>query len=129
MTGKSDVLDAVVEWMILRILEERGPTRALLLSRELRRRSRGTLSITDTAVSIALQRLELSGWLQNHQSPAAPSKERVYKLTRSAERYMPKELEQWQFFLANSNKITALVERFVGSEGTFKIAVQTRRSA
>lgn len=127
MTGKSDVLEAVVEWMILRVLEERGPIRRLLLTRELRRRAQGALPLTDSAISVAVQRLELSGWVLTRSSGA--SKEEIYRLTRSAERYMRKELEQWQFFLANSHKITALVQQFVVGEAKLNTADHGRKSA
>jgi DNA-binding PadR family transcriptional regulator len=106
--GKSDVVEAVIQWMLLRALQQSNVTTKSQLISLVKKKAQGSLPLSDYAIETALAKLEMSGWIS--ESRHTPDGNRVCKLSRSAERYLPQEAAQWRFFVSHAHKIIDLVE-------------------
>ena len=107
--GKSDVLEAVLQIFILKVLYEGGTIEGQSIVRELWRRVNGLIVIEEDSVYIALSKLELSGWVKNQRS-AALARSGEYVLSRSARKFLPQEMKVWQDFVEQWPQISLLLE-------------------
>jgi len=107
--GKSDVLEAVVQILILKVLHEGGTVEGQSIARELWRRVNGLIVIEEASVYIALSKLELSGWVKNQRS-AALARSGEYVLSKSARKFLPQEIKEWQDFVEQWPQISLILD-------------------
>jgi DNA-binding MarR family transcriptional regulator len=89
--GKSDLLEAVVQVLVLTTLREGGPKTIRTLTKQLLGRTAALTFICGASVSIATAKLEMSGWIRRER---AASRNRVgrYVLTDAASRMLALEV-------------------------------------
>ena len=107
-SGKSDVFEAVVQILILMILNDCGTTDGPSIVEEMRRKMNGLIYIEEASGYIALLKLEASGWIKNKTSTATP-RTGVYALTKSASTYLPQEIKEWQYFVDHWPQISCIL--------------------
>ncbi|HEY5255885.1 MAG TPA: PadR family transcriptional regulator [Acidobacteriaceae bacterium] len=107
--GKSDVLEAVVQIIILKVLHDGGTMEGQSIARELWRKANGLIVIKEASVYIALSKLELSGWVKNQRSAALPRSGK-YVLSGSARKFLPREMKEWQDFVEQWPQISLILD-------------------
>lgn len=109
---KSDVFEAVVQILILKILHERGTAEGQSIVKELRRRTDRLISIEESSGYIALSKLASSGWIR-HEGYTATSRSGRYVLSKSASKHLPREMKEWQSFVDHWPQISCILNDVV----------------
>jgi DNA-binding PadR family transcriptional regulator len=96
--GKSDVFEAVIQILVLKILHEHGTANGPRIVKELLRKTDGLMVIEEASGYIALAKLASSGWIRSEEC-ATSSRSGKYVLSSSASRCLTREMETWQGFV------------------------------
>jgi hypothetical protein len=97
--GKSDLLEAVVQLLVLTTLRDGGPRTIRTVTKQLLTRAAALSFICDASVSMAAAKLEMSGWIRRER--AVPRKDAGrYVLTDTASRMLALEVRDWAAFSA-----------------------------
>ena len=97
--GKSDVVEAVVEILVLAAIQDRGTANSAWIVKTLQQQTDGLSSIEEHSIRIALRKLETSGWIRKTATPARRSER--WELTTSANKCFPIEIRKWRGFITN----------------------------
>ena len=96
--GKSDVIEAVVEILVLAALQARGAANSTCLVKSLQQTG-GLPSIEEHSIRIAIRKLEASGWIRKKGSTSTPRQSEKWELTTSAKKCFPIEIRKWKSFM------------------------------
>jgi len=107
-SGKSDVVEAVVELLVLSALQDRGATNSTWIVKTLQQQTGGLSLIEEHSIRIALRKLETSGWIRKTATPARQSER--WQLTTSANKCFPIEVRKWRGFIKSWPLIANLLE-------------------
>jgi len=102
--GKSDLLEAFVQLLVLTMLRESGPQKVRALTKQVLDRTSAIPFISKASVSMAIAKLEISGWIRKEIS-ASPKDEGPFVLTDTASRVLPLEIRDWIAFGAHRSDI------------------------
>jgi DNA-binding HxlR family transcriptional regulator len=97
--GKSDVVEAVVEILVLAALQDRGAANSTWLVRSLQQQTGGLSSIEEHSIRIALRKLEASGWIRKKGTASTARQSEKWELTTSANKCFPIEIRKWKSFM------------------------------
>ena len=97
--GKSDVVEAVVEILVLAALQDRGTANSKWLVRSLQQQTGGLSSIEEHSIRIALRKLETSGWIRKKEVASRARQSEKWELTTSANKCFPVEIRKWKSFI------------------------------
>jgi transcriptional regulator len=90
------LLQGTVDLLILRALQS-GPTHGYAVSRWVRERTEGVLTIEDAALYQALHRLEGRGWIEAEWGLSDNNrKAKYYRLTAAGRRQVRAEISLWK---------------------------------
>jgi PadR family transcriptional regulator PadR len=108
MPKSSDLLPGTLDLLVLRALEL-GPLHGLGVSDRIQQVTRGVFLVKPGSLFPALHRLEEAGWLTSFWGESENNRRaRFYRLTKSGERQLGQETEQWQKIVsAMSNALKA----------------------
>jgi len=106
--GKSDLLEAFVQLLVLTMLREGGPKRMRALTKQVLDRTSAIRFVSKASVSMAITKLEISGWIRKEIS-ASPKDEGPYALTDTARRVLPFEVGDWIAFGAHRSDIQRIL--------------------
>jgi len=109
--SKSDVLQGTLDLMVLKTLEALGPLHGYGIARRIEQVSDNRLSLNQGTIYPALLRLQQRGWIKDEWGTTATKRRaKFYSLTRSGQKQMEVEAENWECiagtmarFLAPSN--------------------------
>ena len=103
------LLQGTVDLLILRSLTQ-GPQHGYAISKWVRERTEGVLTIEDAALYQALHRLEGREWIDAEWGVSENNREaRFYKLTRAGRRQVARQAQAW-------DQATAILARFLRPE-------------
>ena len=107
---KTDVIQGTLDMLILKTLSL-SPLHGYGISRRIEQVSQGVFKVNPGSLLTCLRRLERAGWLDSEWRQTENSRRaKYYGLTRTGERHLEAETEQWQ-------RRTAAVGRLLGAEG------------
>lgn len=90
------LLQGTVDLLILRALQH-GPTHGYAVSRWVRERTDGVLSMEDAALYQALHRLEAKGWVESEWGLSENNRRaKYYELTTEGRRQLRSEVSAWK---------------------------------
>ena len=90
------LLQGTVDLLILRALQQ-GPAHGYAVSRWVRERTDGVLSMEDAALYQALHRLEARGWIASEWGMSDNNRRaRFYALTTAGRRQLRSEVSAWR---------------------------------
>ena len=93
---KSDVLQGTLDLLILRTLAS-GPMHGWGISQRIQAVSDSVLVVNQGSLYPALYRLEEEGWIASDWGASENNRRaKFYRLTRSGERQLAREQQQWQ---------------------------------
>ncbi len=99
------LLPGTVDLVILHTLSE-GPTHGFALSRTIRARSDGVLTLQDAALYQALHRIESQGWITSEWGLSENNRRaKYYQLTGAGRRRLETEALSWRRYAAAVFKI------------------------
>ncbi|HEU5351517.1 MAG TPA: PadR family transcriptional regulator [Terracidiphilus sp.] len=106
---KSDVLQGTLDLMVLKTLESMGALHGYRIARRIEQVSANALSLNQGTIYPALLRLEQRGWVAAKWGISETGRRaRFYSLTRSGQKQIQKETENWE-------RIAATMARFLAS--------------
>ena len=106
--SRTDLLQGTLDLLILTTLAA-GPQHGWGISQRIQQTSDETLRVNQGSLYPALHRLEEKGWVASEWGVSDNNREaRFYRLTRSGQRQLQRETEQWQ-------RITAAVARVLAA--------------
>lgn len=107
--NKSDVLQGTLDLMVLKTLESMGPLHGYGIARRIEQVSANALSLNQGTIYPALLRLEQRGWIVAKWGISETGRRaRFYSLTRSGQKQIQKETENWE-------RTAATMARFLAS--------------
>ena len=93
---RSDLLQGTLDVLILRTLAA-GPMHGWGISQRIQQVSDSVLVVNQGSLYPALYRLEAEGWIASEWGASENNRRaKFYKLTRSGERQLAREQQQWQ---------------------------------
>jgi hypothetical protein len=92
--GKSDLLEAVVQLLVLTVLREGAPKTIRTVKRHLLAKTAAISFISESSVSMAATKLEISGWIRKERLVRRDDHGR-YVLTDTAIRMFALEVRDW----------------------------------
>jgi transcriptional regulator len=99
------LLQGTVDLLILKALQG-GPTHGYAVSRWVRDRTEGVLTIEDAALYQALHRLEARGWIDAEWGLSENNrKAKYYRLTPSGRQQLRSEISVWKQYVAAVFKV------------------------
>ncbi len=106
--SRTDLLQGTLDLLILKTLAT-GPQHGWGISQRIQQTSEDALRVNQGSLYPALHRLEEKGWVASEWGVSDTNREaRFYRLTRSGQRQLQHETEQWQ-------RITAAVARVLAA--------------
>ena len=106
---KTEIPYGTLDLLILKTLETVGPLHGYSIARRIEQVSESTLRLSQGSIYPALIRLEQEGWIATEWGISETNRKvKFYKLTKSGEKQIRVEVENWE-------KATALVARFLGA--------------
>ncbi len=106
----TDVIQGTLDMLILKTLSL-APLHGYGIARRIEQVSQGVFKVNPGSLLTSLRRLERDGWLDSEWRQTENSRRaKYYALTRTGERHLEAETEQWQ-------RRTAAVGRLLGAEG------------
>jgi transcriptional regulator len=107
-SSQTNLLQGTLDLLILKSLAT-GELHGLGVSRRIDQITRGTFQVKPGSLFPALHRLEEAGWLTGFWGESENNRRaRFYRLTKSGERQLGAETEQWQkIALAMTNALKA----------------------
>ncbi len=106
----TDVIQGTLDMLILKTLSL-APLHGFGITKRIEQVSRGVFKVNPGSLLTSLRRLERAGWLDSEWRQTENSRRaKYYALTRTGERRLEAETEQWQ-------RRTAAVGRLLGAEG------------
>lgn len=106
--SKPEILQGTLDLMVLRTLESMGPQHGFGLAKRIQQISGGILDLNQGTLYPALLRLEQRGWIKSRWGASEKNrKAKFYELTRTGQRQVRQETEDWA-------RTVALMERFLG---------------
>jgi transcriptional regulator len=110
MGDKADVWQGTLALMILKTLETLGPLHGYGIARRIEQISGGVLSLNYGTVYPALLKLEQEGSIESEWGVSDNNrKAKYYKLTRSGQRQLQREAQDWQ-------QAQAILAKFLSTE-------------
>ena len=110
MGDKADVWQGTLALMILKTLETLGPLHGYGIARRIEQISGGMLSLNYGTVYPALLKLEQEGSIESEWGVSDNNrKAKYYKLTRSGQRQLQREAQDWQ-------QAQAILAKFLSTE-------------
>jgi transcriptional regulator len=107
---KVEIPYGTLDLLILKTLETMGPLHGYALARRIEQVSGESLQLSQGSVYPALIRLEQEGWIVTEWGISETNRKvKFYSLTRTGRKQLLVELANWE-------KATALVARFLGAE-------------
>jgi PadR family transcriptional regulator, regulatory protein PadR len=105
---KTDLLQGTLDLLVLKALAL-GPLHGLGVSTRIEQITKGTFQVKPGSLFPALHRMEEAGWLESTWGESENNrKAKFYRLTRSGQRQLKNETENWQrISLAIANAINA----------------------
>lgn len=101
------LLQGTVDLLILRALQQ-GPTHGYAVSRWVRERTDGVLSMEDAALYQALHRLEARGWIEAEWGLSENNRRaKFYTLTPEGRKQLRAELASWRRYAEAVFKVIA----------------------
>ncbi len=95
-TKKTDLLQGTLDLLVLKALALE-PLHGLGVSRRIEQITKGTFQVKPGSLFPALHRMEQSGWLTSTWGESENNRRaKYYRLTRSGERQLKTETEEWQ---------------------------------
>ena len=108
--SNTDVIQGTLDMLILKTLSL-APMHGYGIARRIEQVSQGVFKVNPGSLLTSLRRLERAGWLDSEWRQTENSRRaKYYALTRTGERRLEAETEQWQ-------RRTAAVGRLLGAEG------------
>jgi transcriptional regulator len=99
------LLQGTVDLLILRALQG-GPAHGYAVSRWVRERTDGVLSMEDAALYQALHRLEARGWIESEWGLSENNRRaKYYGLTAAGRRQLRSEVAEWRRYAAAVFKV------------------------
>jgi PadR family transcriptional regulator, regulatory protein PadR len=106
---KTDVWQGTMALMVLKTLETMGPQHGYGIARRIEQISGGRLELNYGSVYPALLRLEQEGSIRSEWGVSENNrKAKYYRITRSGQKQLKKELDGWQ-------ETSAIVARFLAA--------------
>lgn len=107
---KGEIPYGTLDLLILKTLETMGPLHGYALARRIEQVSGESLQLSQGSVYPALIRLEQEGWIATEWGISETNRKvKFYSLTRTGRKQLLVEVANWE-------KTTALVARFLGAE-------------
>lgn len=104
---KPDVLQGTLDLMVLKTLETMGPLHGYGIARRIEQVSGDTVSLNQGTIYPALLRLKQRGWIKAAWGLSESNRRaKFYELTRSGQKQIEKETENWE-------RIAATMARFL----------------
>ena len=93
----SSLIQRSVDLLILRALQDQGPSHGYSVSRFVRERSEGMLTLEDAALYQALHRLEARGVIESEWGTSENNRRaKFYRLTADGRQRLRKEASSWR---------------------------------
>ena len=104
---KQTLLQGTVDLLLLRALQG-GPAHGYAISRWVRERTDGVLTMEDAALYQALHRLELKGWIAAEWGLSENNRRaKYYALTQAGRRQLRTEVADWQRYADAVRRVIA----------------------
>lgn len=104
---KPDVLQGTLDLMVLKTLEAMGPLHGYGIARRIEQVSGDTVSLNQGTIYPALLRLKQRGWIKAAWGLSESNRRaKFYELTRSGQKQIEKETENWE-------RVAATMARFL----------------
>ncbi len=100
------LLQGTVDLLILRALQQQGPSHGYAVSRWIRERTDGMLAMEDAALYQALHRLEARDWIEAEWGLSENNRRaKYYALTPAGRRQLKSEVSLWKQYAAAMLKV------------------------
>jgi PadR family transcriptional regulator, regulatory protein PadR len=105
---KSEVLQGTLDLMVLKILETMGPQHGYGIARRVEQLSDYSLSLNQGTIYPALLRLQKRKWIKAEWGTSDKNRRaKFYSLTKSGERQLMAETQNWQRVVATMARCLA----------------------
>jgi PadR family transcriptional regulator, regulatory protein PadR len=96
-TGKSEVLQGILDLMVLKTLHALGPLYGFRIARRIEQLSEDVLTLNEGAVYTSLLRLQQQVWIDSECETSENNREaRFYSITRRERKQLAVETENWE---------------------------------